>query len=68
MSLKSFHIVFIVLATLSLLGFALWAFTRGATEHGSGLGIMGGISALAGLTLAVYGVWFIVRKSGRLIV
>lgn len=68
MSLKSFHIVFIVLAVLSSLGFAVWAFTRGGAEVGSALGLLGVFSGLAAVALAVYGVWFVVRKSGRLIV
>jgi hypothetical protein len=68
MSLKSFHVFFIVLAVLSSLGFALWAFTRGGAELASGLGATGVFSALMGVALAVYGVWFVVYKSGRLIV
>ena len=68
MSLKSFHVFFIVLAVLSSLGFAVWAFTKGGAEPSSALGAMGIFSALAGLALAVYGVWFVVCKSGRLIV
>lgn len=68
MSLKSFHIVFIVLAVLSSLGFAVWTFTRGGAEIGSALGIVGLFSAAAAVGLAVYGVWFVLRKSRRLIV
>jgi hypothetical protein len=68
MSLKSFHVFFIVLAVLSSLGFAVWAFTKGGAEPASALGAMAIFSALAGLGLAVYGIWFVVCKSGRLIV
>lgn len=68
MSLKSFHVFFIVLAVLSSLGFAVWTFTKGGAEVASGLGAMGIFSGLAGVGLAVYGVWFVVCKSGRLIV
>ena len=68
MSLKSFHVFFIVLAVLSSLGFAVWTFTKGGAELGTGAGMLGVFSALAGVGLAVYGVWFVVCKSGRLIV
>jgi hypothetical protein len=68
MSLKSFHIVFIALAVLSSVGFAVWAFTRGGAEIGSALGLLGLFSGATAVVLAVYGVWFVVRKSRRLIV
>jgi len=68
MSLKSFHIVFIVLAVLSSLGFAVWVFTRGGAELGSALGLLGLFSGAAAVGLAIYGLWFVVRKSRRLIV
>jgi len=68
MSLKSFHVFFIALAVLSSLGFAVWTFTKGGAELASGPGAMGVLSLLAAVALAVYGVWFVVRKSGRLII
>ncbi len=68
MSLKSFHVFFIVLAVLSSMGFALWAFTRGGAELINGLGLMGIFSATMGCVLAGYGLWFVLKKSGRLII
>lgn len=68
MSLKSFHVLFIALAVLSSLGFAVWTFTKGGAELASALGVLGVFSGLASAVLAVYGVWFVVRKSGRIIV
>jgi len=68
MSLKSFHVVFIVLATLSSLGFAAWVFIRSEATLASGLGAVGILSVLMGLALAAYGVWFVARKSARLII
>jgi hypothetical protein len=68
MSLKSFHVFFILLAVLSSMGFALWVFTRGGAELASGLGMMGVFSAAMGCALAGYGVWFVLKKSGRLII
>ena len=68
MSLKSFHIFFIVMAVLSSLGFSAWAFTAGDAATTEGLRLMGIGSGAIGVALAVYGVWFVVKKSGRLIV
>ena len=68
MSLKSFHVFFIVLAVFSSMGFALWAFTRGGAELISGLGMLGIFSATMGCALAGYGLWFVLKKSGRLII
>jgi len=68
MSLKSFHVFFIVLAVLSSLGFALWTFTMGGAELATGEGALGVFSGLVGLALAIYGVWFVVRKSRRIII
>jgi hypothetical protein len=68
MSLKSFHVVFIVLAALSSLGFAVWTFTKAGAELASSLGALGVLSGLAAVALSVYGVWFVTRKSRRLII
>ena len=59
MSLKGFHIVFVTLATLCLVGFAVWTF---ASEVEPLVRIGGGISALTGVALAVYGSWFYRNK------
>jgi hypothetical protein len=50
------------------MGFALWAFTLGGAEFTSGLGLMGLFSAAMGCALAGYGFWFVLKKSGRLII
>ena len=59
MSLKGFHIVFISLATLCLVGFAVWAFV---SNPGVAIRVGGGVSALLGIALAVYGSWFYRNK------
>lgn len=59
MSLKSFHIFFIVTAILLCLAFGGWALARGD------LALMAGALALA-LLLAVYEYWFIRRHKGDL--
>ena len=60
MSLKAFHILFILLATLLAAGCAWWAF---ANQVGNGVGITASLVAVA---LAIYGVYF-VKKARRLI-
>ncbi len=59
MSLKVFHVLFLVLAVLMLGGFALWTLRSGQYE------IMGVLSGVSGLALLVYGMYFL-RKWGRL--
>ncbi len=68
MSLKSFHIFFIVVAVLGSLGFCLWAFTRGGATAGSELGVLAISSVVLAIALAVYGTWFIVKKASKIIV
>ena len=59
MSLKAFHVFFVIVSTLCALGFGAWAvaeYTR--TGHGSvlALGIAGFAAAVA---LVWYGLWFL---------
>jgi len=60
MSLKAFHILFIILATLLAAGVAWWAF---ANHAGTEVWVTASVVAVA---LAGYGVYF-VKKSKRLI-
>jgi hypothetical protein len=61
MSLKGFHIFFIVLSILLAAGCAVWAFVNGvALSFGIG-------ACVAAVGLIAYGVYFI-RKSRKLIV
>ena len=59
MSLKGFHILFITLSTLCLVGFAVWTV---ASDAGVFVRISGGVSAVLGAGLAVYGSWFYRNK------
>jgi hypothetical protein len=61
MSLKAFHVIFIILAILLAIGCAAWSF---ANEAALGFGYASAATALA---LVIYGVWFL-RKSRRIIV
>ena len=60
MSLKVFHIVFIVLAILLAAGCAAWSF---ANQIAIPFGIASGA---CGVALFIYGIWFL-KKSKRII-
>jgi hypothetical protein len=60
MSLKTFHIFFIILAILVTAGFAAWTFVN---QTGTGVGVFSGVCSVA---LVIYGIWFI-RKSRHII-
>ena len=60
MSLKAFHIVFIVASTLLALVFAGWGFGNYFTGNGSGVDLIYGIGSLiAAIALVVYGIVFL---------
>jgi hypothetical protein len=65
MSLRGFHIVFIVFSTLLALGTGVWCIWIDLVE-GAPVFIVGAISSfVAAIGLIVYGVWFY-RKMKRL--
>ncbi len=68
MSLKSFHVVFIVIAMLCAFGFAAWTFVGGSDPAIVQQRPIGIVSGILGAVLAVYGVWFVLRKSRRIII
>ncbi|MGB1129968.1 MAG: hypothetical protein ACPG4K_07955 [Haloferula sp.] len=57
MSLRSFHIVFVTIATLMFAFLAVWAFAFAEPRDGvaTGLGVLGIIGSLG---MPVYGVYF----------
>jgi uncharacterized membrane protein YpjA len=61
MDLKKFHILFITLATLCLVGFGLWCFAP-RFDSPAGLIPAGIFSILLGMATAVYGMWFYRNK------
>jgi uncharacterized membrane protein len=68
MSLKHFHLVFLFFAILCDLGFFLW--TRLLPERAEAMGVAG-LGLFAGwlsLVLTGYGIWYIVKKSRRIII
>ncbi len=59
MSLKAFHIVFIVLSTALAVGLGVWA-TRDFAQSGSWAHLSLGVASFIGsIVLASYGVWFL---------
>lgn len=68
MSLKGFHVIFIVLAVLCAFGFYAW--TKVEADAAAGLGVigMGQVSGVIGVALFLYGIWFVAKKSKTIIV
>lgn len=60
MSLKVFHVIFIILSILLAIVCAWWSFSNGVALP------FGIVSALTAVGLVIYGVWF-VRKSRTII-
>lgn len=64
MSLKAFHIVFVMISILLCLGFGLWAINEFRTDHDR-VTLMVGIGSLLGcVVLGVYGRWFLKKLQG----
>ncbi len=59
MSLKFFHVLFIVLATIGSVGFAVWSFRQVAAGAGGLYVVLGVLGLVVGVALAVYGRWFL---------
>jgi len=58
MSLKAFHLFFIGISIAMSFGFSYWCF---AIDPNSSYFVLGVISAVIGISLVVYGRWFIVK-------
>ena len=67
MSLKSFHVFFLILATLmdlGMLAYAIWGENSVARElqsYGVGIGLIA-------LVLIIYTIWFVYKKAPKIIV
>jgi hypothetical protein len=59
MSLKAFHIVFIVLSILMSVGVGGWAINAYLNGAGVGIAVLGAVSLLIGLGLGIYGRYFL---------
>ncbi len=64
MSLKAFHIFFIVASTALCVGFGVWS-TQDFARSGSFVHLALGVgSFIASILLACYGVWFLRKLKG----
>ncbi len=59
MSLKFFHVLFVVLATLLSVGFAVWSFAQAAAGAGGLYRVLGILALVVAVALVVYGRWFL---------
>jgi len=60
MSLKAFHVVFIVASILLAVGFATWSFVNYFSSHGGVWYLVAGVgSALAAIALVFYEKYFL---------
>jgi flagellar biogenesis protein FliO len=59
MSLKAFHVFFVVISTLLALGFGVWSVSEYSRTGQGGTLAMGVASFLAAVALVVYGFWFL---------
>ena len=59
MSLKVFHILFIAVSTALMVTFAAWALREYLHSRDRGDLTLGVIAIAAGLTLIIYGRWFL---------
>jgi len=62
MSLKAFHIAFIVCSVLLALGFGAWALLQ--ETGGVSYSVLGIASFIVAVVLVVYGVWFLKKLKG----
>ena len=65
MSLKGFHIFFILIATVFCFGFTTWAF-MGSENLEAQMKVPGIITGGLGVVLLVYGVWFAWKKAATI--
>ncbi len=61
MSLRAFHIIFIILAIVMAAGCSAWAFINGVSV------IFGAGSALVAVGLIIYGIWFVIKSRNIII-
>jgi hypothetical protein len=68
MSLKGFHILFIILSVLCAFGFYAWTVFQSEAAESLGVTGLGQGSAVVGFFLTFYGIWFVVKKYKTIIV
>ncbi|MBB27547.1 MAG: hypothetical protein CME25_01420 [Gemmatimonadetes bacterium] len=64
MSLKSFHIFFVIVSVLCCLGFGLWALRDFMETGGETNLFLGSASLVCSVVLVFYGIWFLKKLRG----
>ena len=64
MSLRTFHVIFVLGSIILTELFGAWAFWRNAHQPDHSLVVAGTISLIAGFCAIIYAIWF-VRKADR---
>lgn len=64
MSLKAFHIVFVLVSTVLAVGFGAWSIREFRSDGSTSTLIVGISSLFAGVALIVYGRWFLRKLKG----
>ena len=64
MSLKAFHIIFIIVSTLFCAGFGVWALRAYQAGAGNSHLLLSIASFLGTVTLIWYGLWFLKKLKG----
>ena len=59
MSLKHFHIFFIMISVVMAAGFGFWCFLTDAGSAVAGSTVMGAVSLVAAVGLVIYGIKFL---------
>jgi hypothetical protein len=59
LSLRSFHVFFIILAMLAADLFGVWSLVEYGRTHSAAILSMGLVSLAGGLGLLAYGIWFL---------
>lgn len=59
MSLKAFHVVFVVVCTVFTVGFGIWAIRLYRSEGDVSAMVCGVLSLCGAVSLIVYGRWFL---------
>jgi hypothetical protein len=67
MSLKGFHIFFLIVAVLFCLGFTAWAYLS-TSEIALGMRTTAAVTGFMGFFLLIYTTWFIRKKASTIIV
>lgn len=64
MSLKAFHIIFVVISTILAVGFGIWAIMKYKQDSDTSALVVGIVSLAIAVSLIIYGKWFLRKLKG----